>query len=351
MFNLAVISFFGICAILILIPTIIYTYRSTIPHLSQTAGTMKWTELASHTNTIDKFTWILETFDTIISLLFTLYLLIFYHNTSNILFLSYICLISTCIGFALIFIKLKLTTKLYNIFTEWKKQKNELITANINIEIPSNDDIREMHSILLDIKSHEFDVAMFDLYSISLQNMPILCCIILLTIYNHNTKFNKIVPLITMIISIFVICFKLMKLIIIKTGCNDSSNVPSKFATFRTYRPSWTNKNYNTDDNDEDLESNVSPINTNENTDDILSVGSADNVLSDHDDIKDNECTSLNMYFGTTGIGSDVEDMDNIIIDKSSVPIATQLPSLLKQDSRFGKTKKAFRTRTNTAHV
>ena len=91
-----------------------------------------------------------------------------------------------------------------------------------------------------------------------------------------------------------------MKLIVIKCGCNDSSDVPSKFSSLGSYRPSWTNKNYNPDETEDDMtftskHTNMTGV-TRTTQMESPQIGSTN---MDHDDEKDTECTSLNMYFGS----------------------------------------------------
>jgi len=282
--------------------------------------------------------------------------------------IGYICLIFSCIGFILLLIKIKLASKLYNIFNEWKAQKTALIKANENVKRPSDDDIREMHQILMDIKMHEFDVAMFDLFGISLQNIPIICCILLITMYNQ-WNFD-IFSLIIMLISVSLISWKIMKLIVIKCGCNDSSDVPSKFSSLSSYRPSWTNKNYNPDETEDDMtftskHTNMTGV-TRTTQMESPQIGSTN---MDHDDEKDTECTSLNMYFGSEAETMDLSPVvapvdvnkngNEKVMEKIWIaPIGgndglpNDVPMLIKQDSRLGNKKaKEFRDRANTAHV
>merc|ERR1712039_79905 len=53
-----------------------------------------------------------------------------------------------------------------------------------------------------------------------------------------DKKWNlDLMPLISFLLSIALICWKIMKLIVVQCGCNDSSDIPSKFASFSNYRP------------------------------------------------------------------------------------------------------------------
>ena len=379
--NIILVTFFALCSITILISAIIYTLRSTVFHLQQTAGTTTWKELIQHTAKIDKITVVLEIIDLCLNLTFALYIILSNNGVYTLVVIGYICLVITSIGFILLLIKLKLATKLYNIFTEWKTQKNELIKANENVKRPTDDDIREMHQILLDIKVHEVDVAMFDLFGIGMENIPIICCILLITMYNQ--WIFEIFPLIIMLSTVLLISWKIMKLIVIKCGCNDPSDVPSKFATLNTYRPSWTNKNYNPDETEDDMTFTSKGTNMTQTTMMTGMTGQTNTHFSpqinptnnnndkrsmDYDDEKDTECTSLNMYFGSDAetmdlspVVASIDDNNNNkneekVIEKIWIDPVDKLPedvpSLIKQDSRLGNKKaKEFRDRANTAHV
>lgn len=306
--NIVLIAFFVLCSISILISAILYLNRLTVLHLKQTAGTTTRKELLEHTARIDKITVFLELLDIFFNVIFAIYIILINNgNESNLVLIGCFCLIFTCIGFVLLLIKIKLASKLYNIFNDWKAQKTSLIKANENVKRPSDDDIREMHRILMDIKMHEFDVAMFDLFGIGLQNIPIICCILLITMYNE-WKFEMF-SLIIMLISVSLISWKMMKLIVIKCGCNDSSDVPSKFSSLGSYRPSWTNKNYNPDETEDDMTFTSRQTNMTQTTMMTAMTGitkttqmespQIGSTNMDHDDEKDTECTSLNMYFGS----------------------------------------------------
>merc|ERR1712228_804419 len=100
---------------------------------------------------------------------------------------------------------------------------------------------------------------MFDLFGIALHNLPIIAIIIILTLFEILTFGQKwinnvnILPLIAFLLNAFVILWKFMKLIVVKSGCNDSSDVPSKFASFTFYRPSTIEH----DDENEEGDDNV----------------------------------------------------------------------------------------------
>merc|ERR1712129_313903 len=141
-----------------------------------------------------------------------------------------------------------------------------LIEENIDITLPTHEDIVELHGILSDIKSHELDVAMFDLYGVALHNLPILAVIIILTLqdvltFGGETEWNlDILPLICFLFTLLVICWKFMKLIVVQCGCNDSSDVPSKFASFNSYRPNSLQQNAETHDEERALALKVTKI-------------------------------------------------------------------------------------------
>ena len=238
---------FGISSLCILIPAVIYTFCETVAHLSRTAGTMTYDELWMYTSKIDKLCVLFEIINLFGDIIFAFYLILVHGDASNVTLAGYGCFVLVFIGFVLLLIKYFLSIKLYNIFTEWNRQKTLLIKQNSDILMPSREDIVELHGLLSDIKSHELDVAMFDLFGIALHNIPIIAIIIILTLFEvleFDKKWNvDILPLFSLLLSILVISWKFMKLIVVKSGCNDSSDVPSKFASLTTYRPSSTTVN------------------------------------------------------------------------------------------------------------
>jgi len=205
---------FGISSLCILIFASIYSFCETIAHHSRTAGTMRWCDLWEHSSRIDKLCVAFEFLNICTDLIFALYLVQIHGDTPDVIMAGYLSILLAFIGFILLLIKLKLAQKLFNIFIEWKRQKTLLIEENIDITLPTHEDIVELHGILSDIKSHELDVAMFDLFGIALHNLPILAVIIILTLqdvltFGGETEWNlDILPIICFLFTLLVICWK-----------------------------------------------------------------------------------------------------------------------------------------------